>query len=196
MSRRDPVTVVGRDEANARYRRVWQTLRQAVANSSHYLEVPHMKPVLVGVAVPQPREDVFAYLDVLSNHEVFTDHMLLDWTCSGPASGVGAKARVRAKAPGKAQWIDMTAIASTPPESSVEESVGAGGRRRTRGTYTLEQLPNGGTAIEFRLDFLELPPAERLLLPLIRLRLKCDNAKALRRLKETLAHLASSVAAA
>jgi hypothetical protein len=155
-----------------------------------------MKPVLVSVEVPQSREEVFAYLDVLGNHEEFTDHILLDWTCSGPARGVGAKARMRAKAPGNAQWIDMTAIASTPPESSVEESVGAGGRRRTRGTYTLDQLPHGGTAIEFRLDFLELPPAERLLLPLIRLRLKRDNTKAMQRLKETLGRLRSGVASA
>jgi hypothetical protein len=155
-----------------------------------------MKPVIVSVDVPQSREQVFAYLDVLSNHEAFTDHMLIDWTCSGPASGVGAKARMRAKAPGKAQWIDMTAIASTPPESSVEESVGAGGRRRTRGTYTLSQLPHGGTAVQFRLDFLELPPAERLFLPLIRARLKRDNAKAMQRLKETLTHVRSSVASA
>jgi len=148
-----------------------------------------MKPVDVSLDVPQSREQVFAYLDVLGNHEGFTDHMLVDWTCSGPASGVGAKARMRAKAPGKAQWIDMTAIASTPPKSNVEEAIGAGGRRRTQGTYTLDQLPQGGTAIHFRLDFLELPPAERLFGPLIRLRMKRDNARAMQRLKETLAQL-------
>lgn len=150
-----------------------------------------MKPVDVSIDVPQSREQVFAYLDVLGNHEVFTDHMLLDWTCSGPASGVGAKARMRAKAPGKAQWMDMTAIASTPPKSNVEESIGAGGRRRTQGTYTLDELPEGGTAIHFRLAFLELPPVERLFGALIRLRMKRENSKAMQRLKETLAQLQS-----
>ena len=150
-----------------------------------------MKPVAVSVDVPQSREQVFAYLDVLGNHEVFTNHMLVDWTCSGPASGVGAKARVRVKAPGAAQWIDMTAIASTPPESNVEESIGAGGRRRTQGTYTLDEIPHGGTAIHFRLDFLELPPVERLFGPLIRMRMKRVNSKAMRRLKESLARLPS-----
>lgn len=155
-----------------------------------------MKPVLVSVDVPQSREEVFAYLDVLSNHEAFTDHMLLDWTCSGPPSGVGAKARLRAKAPGKAQWLDMTAIASTPPESNVEESVGAGGRRRTQGTYTLDQRPDGGTAIDFRLDFLELPPVERVLAPLIRLRMRRENARAMQRLKESLARRRSDAGVA
>jgi hypothetical protein len=132
---------------------------------------------------------VFAYLDVLANHEVFTDHMLVDWTCSGPPAGVGAKAKMRVSAPGKAQWIEMTAVSSTPPCGSVEESIGAGGRRRTRGTYTLEELAAGGTLIRFRLDYLEVPGVERLFGPLIRLRMKRDTAKAMQRLSKTLADL-------
>jgi hypothetical protein len=49
-----------------------------------------MKPVTVSIEVPQAREDVYDFLDVLANHESFTDHMLRDWRCAGPARGVGA----------------------------------------------------------------------------------------------------------
>jgi hypothetical protein len=38
-----------------------------------------MRPVRVSVDIPQPREEVYDFLDVLSNHEPFTDHMLRDW---------------------------------------------------------------------------------------------------------------------
>src|SRR3954464_3094854 len=54
-------------------------------------------PVTVFIDVPQPRRDVYAFLDVMANHEQFTDHMLVGWQVSGPAAGVGAKAAVTAK---------------------------------------------------------------------------------------------------
>jgi hypothetical protein len=44
-----------------------------------------MKPVTVSVTVPNDREEVYAFLDVLANHEPFTDHMMVDWTYSGLA---------------------------------------------------------------------------------------------------------------
>ncbi len=43
-----------------------------------------MKPITVTTTVPRPREEVFAFLDVLGNHEPFTNHMLVDWSLSGP----------------------------------------------------------------------------------------------------------------
>jgi hypothetical protein len=46
-----------------------------------------MKPVRVSIDVPQAREDVYDFLDILANHELFTDHMLRDWRCEGPARG-------------------------------------------------------------------------------------------------------------
>ena len=56
-----------------------------------------MKPVTASIDVPQPRESVYAFLDVMTNHEPFTDHMLVDWRYSGPPSGVGSKAHVKTK---------------------------------------------------------------------------------------------------
>ena len=53
-----------------------------------------MKPVLTSTDVPNPREQVFDFLDVMANHEPFTNHMLKQWEYSGPDRGIGSKARV------------------------------------------------------------------------------------------------------
>jgi hypothetical protein len=146
-----------------------------------------VKPVTVSVTVPNGRDDVYAYLDVLANHEPFTDHMMVDWEYSGPRSGLGARARMRLKKPGRADWMDMEVIEADPPRATMEETVGAGGRRRTRGTYVLEELPQGGTKISFRFEWLQAPLSERLAAPLIRSILRRGNEKSLHRLAERLA---------
>jgi len=145
-----------------------------------------VKPVTAAVTVPQAREEVFDFLDVLANHERFTDHFLVDWELSGPRSGVGARARMRVKSPGPDDWLDMKVIAAERPRTNVEESVGAKGRRRTRGTYVLDELPRG-TRITFELVWLEAPLSERLMAPITRSVVGRANAKALRRLADALA---------
>jgi uncharacterized protein YndB with AHSA1/START domain len=146
-----------------------------------------MKPVAATVTVPQPRERVYDFLDVLSNHEQFTDHFLVDWELSGPDAGVGARAHVRVKSPGPDDWLDMTVISGERPHTTTEESIGAKGKRRTRGTYTLEELPDGGTRITFELVWLEAPLPERLAAPITRSVVGRANARALRRLVDVLA---------
>lgn len=145
-----------------------------------------MKPIVVNTFSDRPREDVFAFLDVMANHEPFTNHMLVDWSYDGPASGVGAKARMRANAPGPKQWLDMEVVAATPGETIVEEAVSAGGRRKTRGTYTLSDRPGGGTDIRFQLEYLAMPAGEKLFSPLLRAWLQRANQKAMDRLHERL----------
>jgi uncharacterized protein YndB with AHSA1/START domain len=145
-----------------------------------------MKPITVSTTVPQPREEVYAFLDVLGNHEPFTNHMLVDWTLSGPRTGVGAKARMRSNTPGPKQWADMEVIDATPGERIVEQAVGAKGRRRTEGTYTLRDAPDGGTDVRFEFRYLEAPASERLMMPLLRSYLQRGNQKAMERLHETL----------
>jgi hypothetical protein len=145
-----------------------------------------MKPVIATVNVPQPRVAVFDFLDVLENHQGFTDHFLVDWELSGPPAGVGAKARMRVKSPGPDDWLDMTVVESERPRTTAEESVGAKGRRRTRGTYTLADLPDGGTRIAFELRWLEAPLTERLMAPITRAVVARANRTALRRLVEAL----------
>jgi Polyketide cyclase / dehydrase and lipid transport len=147
---------------------------------------------VVSITVPQSREDVFAFLDVLSNHVQFTDHFLVDWSFSGPDAGVGAKARLRAK--GQPGWMEMEVISSEAPRTNVEETVSAGGKRRTRGTYVLEETPEGGTNIVFEFEFVQPTTLDRLIAPLALAIVRRGNARAMERLKETLARRDASVA--
>jgi uncharacterized protein YndB with AHSA1/START domain len=146
-----------------------------------------MKPVTVSVEVPQSPEEVFDYLDVLANHEEFTDHFLVDWETSGPARGAGARARMRVKKPGPEDWLEMEVIESEPPRRSVERATGAKGGRLTQGTYELAPTEGGGTAISFELAWLEAPRSERMIGPITRAVTRSANQKALRRLSERLA---------
>jgi hypothetical protein len=146
-----------------------------------------MKPVTVSISVPNRRQQVYDFLDVLANHEPFTDHMLVDWECSGPPRGVGAHARMRLKRRGRPDWMDLEVVEADPPRRTTEETVGAGGRRRTRGTYTLEELPDGGTRISFAFAWLRAPLIERAAAPLTRAVVKRGNETSLRRLAERLA---------
>jgi len=146
-----------------------------------------MKPVTVSVDVGTPREEVFDFLDVMANHEQFNDHFMVDWELSGPPRGVGAKANVRVKATGEKDRTDIEVIEVDAGRRIVEEGTGGSrGKRRTRGTYLLEDLPQGGTRINFTLEFLSLPTGERLMGPLQRAYLRRVNGKALRRLAERL----------
>jgi hypothetical protein len=144
-----------------------------------------MEPVTVSVDVSAPRERVFEFLDVLANHELVLDHAFADWEFSGPRRGVGAKARARANTVGSQDWTEFEVI-EVGPDLLVEEGVGNNGKRRTRGTYRLADLPGGGTRVSFELEWLEAAKAERLLPPLTRAFVKRVNAKAMRRLAKQL----------
>ena len=149
-----------------------------------------MKPVTVSVDVGAPRERVFDFLDVMANHQRFTDHFMVDWQQSGPPRGVGAKANVRMKAIGEKDRTEIEVIEVDPGRRIVEEGTGGRrGERRTRGTYLLEDLPGGATRIEFTLEFLSLPTSEKLMGPLQRAYLRRVNGRALRRLAETLSSI-------
>ena len=151
-----------------------------------------MKPIKVSTVIDRPRDEVYEHLDVLANHEAFCDHFLTDWSASGPASGVGAKVRVKAKAPGPETWIDIEVIAAQAPERTVETGTSAGGKRRTRGTYTLTELPGNRTLVEFELAYEAAPAFERPALPLMRPWLRRANEKAMERLAEQLAPVGSA----
>lgn len=145
-----------------------------------------MKPVTVSAEVPKPRQEVYEFLDVLANHEGFLDHWLVDWKLSGPKRGVGAKARARANTVGSQDWTEFEVVEAEPPARIVEQGVGADGKRRTRGTYRLEELADGGTRISFELAWLQASRSERLVPPLIRAFVRRVNAKSMRRLAKQL----------
>ncbi|MET0559895.1 MAG: SRPBCC family protein [Solirubrobacterales bacterium] len=144
-----------------------------------------MKSVTVSVEVATPRTHVYEFLDVLANHEPFLDHALVDWEFSGPRRGVGAKARARSNAVGSQDWTEFEVLESDE-EHIVEDGLGAGGKRHTRGTYRFGDLANGGTAIGFELEWLQMAKSERLAPPLMRAFMRRVNGKAMRRLAKQL----------
>jgi uncharacterized protein YndB with AHSA1/START domain len=144
--------------------------------------------VTVSTTIDRPREAVFDYLDDLAGHEAFTDHFLVDWSLiSEDSVGVGAGARMRAKGAGRHPWLEITVVESVRPERTVEH--GRGGkdmRRRTSGTYRLEEAPGDATNVFFTNAFEPVGLAERLQAPLARAYLRKQNARALHRLKAIL----------
>lgn len=145
-----------------------------------------MKPVTVTVEVPQKIEDVFAFLDVMANHEPFTDHILTNWRYEGPPSGVGSKAKVTSVAGPVKDEISFEVISAQAPTQIVERNVGAKGKRVATGTYDLESLPGGGTRISFTYAWEKAPAPERLLAPAVRSVMRKANEKAMTRLAEQL----------
>jgi hypothetical protein len=148
------------------------------------------RPVSVSIDVPQPRADVYAYLDVMANHEAFTDHMLIDWECSGPERGVGAKARVTSSFGALKDSVDIEVVAASAPSLIVERNVSAKGRRVATGTYTLDELPaghGGGTRVTFTYAWERAPLPDRVLAPVVRTLLRRGNATAMARLRDRLA---------
>lgn len=145
-----------------------------------------MKPVTVSTAVSKPRQEVFEFLDLLANHEGFMDHLFVNWSFSGPVRGVGAKARARVNAPGSREMAEFEVVEAEAPERLVEQAVSAHGKRHTRGTYRLEELPEGGTGISFELAWTAVPRSERLFPPLARQFIRRANGRAMRRLAKQL----------
>src|SRR5437763_11416040 len=100
-----------------------------------------MQPVRVSTDVPNPAEEVYDFLDVMANHEPFTNHVLQDWQYAGPDRGVGSKATVTVKAAGRSDSVEIEVVAAEAPRKIVERNVGARGRRVATGTYILDELP-------------------------------------------------------
>jgi hypothetical protein len=140
----------------------------------------------VTIEVPYPAERVYDSLDVMANHEPFTNHMLQDWHYSGPERGIGAMAQVTAKLGGRSEPVEIEVIAGVRPTTIVEQNGGAGGRRIATGAYTLEQLPTGDTRIVFEYAWKRAPLSERATAPLVRAILTRANKRAMARLAEQL----------
>ena len=143
-----------------------------------------MRPVQVSIDIPQPREAVHDFPDVLSNHERFTGHFMRDWQYEGPERGVGSRARVTAVAEGRTETIDIEVIQAERPARNVERNVSAGGRRVATGTYVLADLPDGGTRVAFEYAWRRAPWSERLTARVVRAVVRRGNERALQRLAE------------
>src|SRR5256885_16576992 len=127
-----------------------------------------MEPVSVSVTIDRPREEVFAYLVDIANHQEFTDHYLVDWRMTRVDTvGRGAGGRFRFTAPlNRFDWADVTFIEVDPPRRIVQ--AGRGGkynRTRLRSGYELEQGPGRTTRVTRPVE--SVPPtfADRLVEP-------------------------------
>jgi hypothetical protein len=134
-----------------------------------------MKPVTVTTTIERPREEIYAVLEDLMNHESFTDHFLTDFQRT--ETGI----RVKGKAGGG--WMDITPVESTPERIVEEGRSGRGGRRHTKGIYELKPQ-NGGTVVSFTNEIEPAGLGDRLAAPLMRAYLRKQNGRALERLKE------------
>jgi hypothetical protein len=145
-----------------------------------------MKPVQVSTEVPHPIEEVYDFLDVMANHEPFTNHMLHDWEYAGPPRGVGSKARVRVNTGLRSEVVEIETFDARRPTRIAERNVSAGGRRRATGTYTLETLGDGRTGVTFEYAWQRAPLIDRLAAPAVRAYMRRGNGRALERLAEQL----------
>jgi hypothetical protein len=145
------------------------------------------KPVTVSVDVPQAVEEVFDFLDVMANHEPFTNHLLRDWELSGPERGVGSKARVHVRALGVSDVVDIEVVDAERPTRIVERNTAKKAGRTAEGTYRLAPASSGGTHIEFEYRWIVTPVADRLTAPVARAFIRRANETAMRRLAEQLA---------
>jgi hypothetical protein len=157
-----------------------------------YMPTPVPKPVLVSIDVPEDVDTVFAFLDVMANHERFNDHLMRDWELSGPAAGVGSRARVSTRALGMTDVVDIEVVDSNPPTRIVERNVATKANRTGEGTYTLSARAEGGTRITFEYRWIVAPRFDRLLAPLVRAFIRRNNETSMRRLAEQLADLPSA----
>src|SRR3954447_23922806 len=106
-------------------------------------------PVTVAIEVPQPREEVYDFLDVMENHESFNDHLMTDWRLEGPERGVGAEVRVKTTAVGGTDEVEFEVAEADTPPPITERNVAHKAGRTAEGTYLLEDASGGGTRISF-----------------------------------------------
>jgi carbon monoxide dehydrogenase subunit G len=136
-----------------------------------------MKPVTVTTTINRPREDVYAVLEDLMNHEAFTDHFLTNFQRT--ETGI----RVKGKTGGG--WMEITPVESSPERIVEEGRSGRGGRRHTKGIYELTPQ-NGSTVVSFTNELEPAGIGDRIAGPLMRSYLRKQNARALERLKQQL----------
>lgn len=143
-------------------------------------------PVTVFIEVPQPISRVYEFLELMANHEAFNDHLMRNWSLSGPANGVGSCAQVHTRAMGISDVVDIEVIAAVAPTSIIERNTAQKSGRIGQGTYTLAGAADGGTLITFEYAWITAPLVDRLTAPLARAYIRRNNTTAMRRLAELL----------
>lgn len=127
-----------------------------------------MKPVTVSTTIDRDPDRVYAFLDVIANHERFNDHRMTGWEYAGPPTGLGAKATAMAKMAGRREPVEMEVIETTVATTIVEREVSHQGVRVTIGTYRIAPVDGGAARVTFEYSWQHAPRVERVLSPLVR----------------------------
>ncbi len=153
-------------------------------------------PVTVSIEVPQTVEQVYEFLDLMANHEPLNDHLMRDWSFSGPDRGVGPRARAHSRALGISDVIDIEVIAAEAPTRIVERNTAHKAGRVGQGTYTLSTSASGGTLLTFEFGWVEVLMIDRVTSPIARAHIRRSNATAMCRMAALLgAQPSDSIAA-
>jgi hypothetical protein len=144
-----------------------------------------MKPVTVSIRVDRDPDEVYAFLEVLANHERFNDHLMTGWELSGRTTGLGAKATAMAKLAGRREPVEIEVIETTVATTLVERNVSHGGVRVAIGTYRIAPVP-GGARVTFEYAWERAPRVERLAAPLVRALMRRALQRSLDRLADEL----------
>ena len=145
-----------------------------------------MKPITVTKVVERPVGEVYEHLATLGNHEAFTDHMLVDWSLSGPPSGVGAIADVTSTLGARKEPVRFEVIEAEPPVRILERSTAAKGKRVATGEFRLTEQGPGRTLVSFTFTLVDAPGLEKHILQLMSGKLRRANQTTLDRLAEQL----------
>ena len=137
--------------------------------------VCRVKPVTVTTTIERPREEIHAVLDDLMNHEAFTDHFLTGYERTEKGIRVNGK--------GGGGWMEITPVEWTLVRIVEEGRSGRGGRRHSKGIYTLEPR-NDNTVVSFTNEIEPAGVGDRLVAPQIRAYLHKQNGRALEPLKQ------------
>jgi carbon monoxide dehydrogenase subunit G len=145
-----------------------------------------MKPVIVSRRIDRDPDEVYAFLDVLANHERFNDHLLTGWELSGPATGLGAKASASANMAGRREPIEIEVIETTVATTIVERNVSHHGVRVATGTYRIAPDDDHGSRVTFEYAWQHAPRVERVAAPLVRALMRRALQRSLDRLAQEL----------
>jgi len=142
--------------------------------------------VIVSTRCHRDPDSVYAFLDVLGNHECFNGHLMTDWALSGPATGLGAKATALASMAGRREPVEIEVIETTVATTIVARHVSHDGERVATGTYRIAPDSDGGAQVTFEYVWQHAPRAERLAAPLVRAQMRRALQRSLDRLAQEL----------
>jgi hypothetical protein len=146
-----------------------------------------MPLVTVSTEVDHDPDDVYAFLDVMGNHERINDHLLTDWSYSGPPTGLGARAEAMMKLAGRRGPVEMEVVETTVATTIVHRYVSHRGLRVSTGTYRIARGAQSGARVTYEYAVQREPGVERVATPLVRALMRRALRRSLDRLAEVLA---------